>query len=331
MWKFRVQAETAESAISGRSKAGQEAFLQPGLLLVVAASLLWSFAGPLVRASGLGTKDVVFLRGLAALAFYAAISVWLFTRHAVRFSWTHPGVLAGGVTHGATSILLIYAFTHTSPFRATLIQFVTPVLVTHVVAAWSRKSWPSRLECTCMALAFAGVAMTFLGARPSATTLLGDAAALGSGLAFAGLSLLASRRAKGPAREARSNAQSFGDSVLILMIGTISALAWSLASGVTWPLWEHEGSSLGLVLVLGVLSTACANMLYLKGTRLAGAHTSTLATVLEPALSPVWMAVALEETLTWSEVVGPGLALFSIALMLTRSARPVAVPLEGVQ
>jgi len=138
---------------------------------------------------------------------------------------------------------------------------------------------------------------------------LGNLLALGAGLAYAVYALVGRATQAGDGTAPASLAAlSFTTAAILL---TPFALANGLRLPTNFPAW-------GAVLYLGLVPTALAYALYLRGLKTVPATVASIGTLVEPLTASLLAALFLGERLTQSGFVGAGLMLSSLAILSVR-------------
>jgi drug/metabolite transporter (DMT)-like permease len=232
-------------------------------LLLLAAAVLWSSAGAVIKLSSLDAWQLAGGRALVATVFLALAVP------SARRRPTGP-LLAVAVAYAFTTVLFVLANKLTTAANAIFLQDTAPLWVL-LASPWVLGERPSRGELLSIPVFGAGLALFFLD-QLSPGQLAGNLVALAAGVAF-GASILGLRRlgADGPA-----------------------ALVWGnlLAAAVTLPLWPlgpaASAADLGAVLFLGVFQLGLSYLCFSLGLRGTPAVEASLLVLLEPVLNPVW-------------------------------------------
>jgi len=232
-------------------------------LLLLAAAVLWSSAGAVIKLSALDTWQLAGGRALVATLFLAAVVPTARRRLTGR-------LLAVAVAYALTTVLFVLANKLTTAANAIFLQDTAPLWVL-LFSPWALGERPSRGELLSIPVFGLGLGLFFLD-QLSPGQLTGNLVALAAGVAF-GASIIGLRRlgADGPA-----------------------ALVWGnlLAAAVTLPLWPlgpaAGAADLGAVVFLGVFQLGLAYLCFSLGLRGTPAVEASLLVLLEPVLNPVW-------------------------------------------
>ena len=274
-----------------------------GLLFVFIAAVLFSIGGLCVK--------VIPWNAMSINSFRSIISVILLLGFAKvtgrKFKLT-PGVLIGAVSMCGVTTLYAMANKLTTAANTILLQFTAPVFV--ILVMWLVfKEKPKRLDViTCIAV-FGGVACFFLDSLGSGS-FLGDALALLSGVAYAGVFMM--------------NSFPDSDSQSSIFLGqVISAVTGSwFVFGET----DFGVAAVGGILVLGVFQVAVAYIFMAKGLEDTPAVTASLTTAIEPILNPILVALVYHEVVTSLALVG---AIIVVGAIVTYNVIKAKVPKEA--
>ncbi len=246
--------------------------------LLALCGLLWSTAGVLIKLVDWHPGAIWSARcAIAAAVLYAARRPAL--RGITPAEWGAASALA------ATTGLFILANKLTTPANAILIQYSAPVWVA-LLGPWFVGERVTRLDGVAIAVVLAGIALFFLG-ELTFDHALGNLVALGAGVAFA-FGALTMRRvvqtetAAGPI-----------DPLRPLLLGNLLGAAIGAPFWAAAPLPDLHGWA--ALAALGVVQQALAYFCYAAAIRSARALDVVLVPVIEPILSPVWVALAFGE------------------------------------
>lgn len=232
-------------------------------LLLLAAAVLWSSAGAVIKLSALDAWQLAGGRALVAAVFLAVAVPSARRRPSLR-------LLLVAVAYACTTVLFVLSNKLTTAANAIFLQDTAPLWVL-LLSPWVLGERPSRGELLSIPVFGAGMALFFLD-QLSPGQLAGNLVALAAGVAFAA-SILGLRRLgpEGPA-----------------------ALVWGnlLAAAVTLPLWPlgpaAGAADLWAVAFLGVFQLGLSYLCFSLGLRGTPAVEASLLVLLEPVLNPIW-------------------------------------------
>ena len=219
----------------------------------------------------------------SARSAIAAAALWALRRPSfARISaaeWRAACVLA------ATTGLFILANKLTTAANAILITYSAPIWVA-VLGTWLLGERASRLDWLTIAAVLAGITLFFFE-RLTFAHVAGNLVALAGGVAAA-LNAIAFRKvATAPAAERPS------DPLRALILGNVIGAAlgapFMLVSG------PPDLTGWAALAALGLFQQAAAYLCYARAIRRATALEAILVPVIEPILSPIWVAIAFGE------------------------------------
>ena len=291
-----------------------------GLLAVSGGALLWGTTGIGVRIigdrTGLRAVPIGCYRLLIAAVVLALVfrgSGW----RGVRQSWARHRwwLVAAGVGLGGYQALYFLGVQDVGVSVSTLISLaVAPVALT-VAAALGRRRLPSLAATATVACAVGGLALISLasgsGGHAAPHPLAGVLASLGSGLGYAGTTVVNRRLA--------------ADSDPLLLAGSTSAIGGLALLPLAIPLGmapPRDGIADGWLVYIGVACTVVAYGLFYLGLRTTPPEVAGVLTLLEPLTATVLAAVVLGETLSTPGWCGAAMLLIAIAGLYVRAPEP---------
>jgi drug/metabolite transporter (DMT)-like permease len=289
----------------------QPASRRRGQIYIALAAVAWSTAGVLQRQLSLDSATQVGGRAVfAALALLGYVAIA--ERGGVARAWRSIGLAGVGlaVCLAAASATFILALNETTVARVLFIQAVAPVLAA-LLARVLLGEPISRRTAVALALALAGVAI-MLGA-PGGGNLTGDLLALAMALSFA-LALVITRH-----RRDVSMAPATCLSQVLLMVAFLPFAS----------LGEVGGEDLAVLMALGAGQIGLGLIFLTLGARLIPAAQVGLITLLEVALGPLWVWLALDERPGAPTLIGGAVVVAAIVLQTRLSATAQELVTEG--
>jgi drug/metabolite transporter (DMT)-like permease len=267
------------------------------LLQLVAAAVLWSTSGALIKLVDWTPMPIAGVR--SAIAAFVLVAVI----RRPHFTWSRPQI-AGALAYAFSVTLFVSAMKWTSVANAIVLQYTAPIHVA-LLGAWLLGERTTRLDWLSIAVTTAGVAMFFFDSL-SPGALVGNVTALASGFAFACL-IVALR------------SQRHGSPFESVLLGNLIAAAVSI------PFWSRPvpDTTGWLVLgFLGIFQLGLAHVLYASALRHVRALEGALVPMIEPILSPLWALLIIGERPGPFAIVGGCLVLGTVAargLVMTMS------------
>ncbi len=267
------------------------------VLGLLAAALLWSSGGVLLKSVHIHPLAVSGGRGLiAALFLMVCLGRWR-----LRFS---PVMAGAALAYAGTTALFAAANQLTTAANAILLQYTAPVYVAWL-GRWLLGERVTRLDWITIAVVFGGMGL-FFADQLSADGLLGSVLAVVSGVSFAFMTVLLRK-------------QKDAEPVDSIVLGNLAAAVVGLPFFAAGP-WPGATGWAALV-ALGTLQLGLSYLLYARAIRHVTALGSILILMLEPLLNPVWAALVLGEFPGRWALVGGAVVLGAVttrALLLAR-------------
>jgi drug/metabolite transporter (DMT)-like permease len=248
--------------------------------------------------------------GVAALTLGLVVPLVLGAKVTVTELRAHwPWLAVVGLLNTAVPFwLLSWGETRIDSGLASIIQASVPIFNALLAFGFFHEQRVKGRNLVGVAVGFVGVAL-LVGAQPQAK-ILGALAVVGMATCYAAGGLLARHHLS----DARPQAVALGTTV-------VAAIAM-LPTGVLFapdhvPGWKPIAS----VVVLGVVGTAFAYLLFYTIIAGAGAAYASLVTYLVPPVALAYGAVFLNESIGWAAIVGLVLILTGVALGTGRRRR----------
>ena len=264
-----------------------------GLLLVLAAALLWSLLGVLSRsllAVGVGALEIAFWRAVIAGGAFALHA--LLARRGGQASDVNPVTVLAVIAFALIGVTLFYAALALAIAAggislAFVLLYTAPVFV--LVLGWPLLGErPSARQWGLVIVAVIGVALVALASSlgAGAGVVVGAAAlawGLTAGLSYASYYLLGKWLLR---RLPPSTLFAW-----MLPLGALGLWPWvSFTAGKTAAMW-------GALLLLGLLCTYLAYWLYSLGLQRLPANRAVLVATVEPVAAALWAALLFDERL----------------------------------
>ncbi|HEX3290373.1 MAG TPA: DMT family transporter [Gaiella sp.] len=212
-----------------------------------------------------------------------------------------PIAVLGALNNALPYWLLTFAETRIDSGLAAVIQAAAPIFTVLLAIRVDPSQRVTGMRLVGVGVGFVGVAL--LVGLQEGGELLGAVAVVGTALCYAVSVLYAGRAIR-------------AFSPLDVSIGQLSvgALLTLPAALLQWPAEAPSAKVVGAVLVLGVLGTGVAYLLYFALIVRAGASRAILVTYLVPAFALVYGWLILDEAVTTSALAGLALILGGTAL-----------------
>jgi drug/metabolite transporter (DMT)-like permease len=265
---------------------------QRGILLIVAAAILWSSGGVGIKAVADPALKVTFYRSL-----FAGIALLALLRGRVtRRSWkSTPAFLIAILGYGGCLTAFVVAAKWTTAANAIFLQYAGVVWVLLLSPIVIREPMQRR-DVIAIIVSMSGMALFFVG-KFEARGMAGNLMALVSSVFFA--ILILSLRRENAAAEAAVTWGSFALALVLLpfVAGNLSLTAKSAA----------------LFLLLGVFQIGLPYVLFVRGLKYVTATQASLTGMLEPVATPIWVFLFLGEQPSQFAIAGAVIVLGAIA------------------
>jgi drug/metabolite transporter (DMT)-like permease len=271
------------------------------IFLLVAAAVLWSLAGVLIKWVSLPALTVAGFRSAIALP----VLLIFFGRRAVNFS---AAQIIGGIAYAATVILFVSSTKLTTSGNAILLQYTAPLYVA-VLSGWLLHERTRWFDWVAIAAVLCGMSLFFID-QLSAGGLLGNILAVIAGFAFASL-ILAMRKQK--------DASPAGSAILGNLLTVLVCLPWMVQSppiGADW---------IGLSL-LGVFQIGLSFVFYAVAIKNVTAMEGILIPMLEPILNPLWALLFMGERIGPWALLGGVVVILSVLFRGVMDYRRISSP-----
>jgi drug/metabolite transporter (DMT)-like permease len=263
------------------------------LLLLALCGLFWSTAGVLI-------KLVEWHPGAIWSARCAIAAVLLYAIRRPSFANITRDEWAAAAALAATTGLFIVANKLTTPANAILIQYSAPVWVA-LLGRWFLGEPASRLDWLAIVLVLGGITLFFFD-QLSLDHTAGNLVSLAAGVSFA----------FGAMTMRKIGRQPGSDPLRPLLLGNIVGALLGAPFWAFGPLPDATGWA--ALLALGLVQQAAAYFCYAAAVRHATAIEVMLIPVIEPILSPLWVAIAFGEWPTAWALAGGAIVVGAVTL-----------------
>jgi drug/metabolite transporter (DMT)-like permease len=265
-----ANVSTMRAAVTSSTRDHERA-----LVLLAMCGVFWSTAGVLIKFVDWNSGAIWSVRSAVAAA-----TLWAVRRPSLRrisrAEWQAAIAIA------ATTGSFILANKLTTAANAILIQYSAPVWVA-MFGAWLLGERATRLDWITIALVLCGIALFFFE-QLTLDHVVGNLVALAAGMAFAA-SAIALRKVALTSHDV--------DPMRPLVLGNL------LGAGLGAAFWFTSAppnlTGWGALIALGVVQQAAAYLCYGRAIRHATALEALLIPIIEPILSPIWVALAFGE------------------------------------
>ncbi len=259
------------------------------LLLLLITAILWSTSGLLIKSINAHPLAIAGTRSAIS-----AIIMLLYIKRP-RFTWSFPQ-LAAAFLYALMVITFVSANKYTTSANAILIQYTAPIYVAFF-GAWLLKEKPKLIDWVTIAFVLGGMVLFFMGDLDSRGTW-GNILAAISGVGF-GLFPVFMRM------------QKDGSPIESVLLGNVI----TAVIGVPF-LFSEMPDTIGWIylVILGVFQLGVSYILYSIAIKNVTALESSLITVIEPILNPIWVLLFIGEVPGIFSIIGGIIVILAITL-----------------
>jgi len=260
---------------------------------MVICAMLWSIAGIFMKLLPWNAFAVASLR-----AVFAALTIGLYMLVTHRKFIFNRQTIISAVINSAVSICFSCANKMTTSANAIVLQYTSPVFIV-IFSALFKKQRIRKQDMITVLITLLGISLFFFD-QLQPGYILGNLVAILSGVLMATMFMLVGDL----------DIDSRYSSITLAQV--ITVLVGLPVVFVTRP--EITGTSAAAVIILGVLQLGIAYILYVKASLLCSPLACCLLAVIEPLLSPVWVAVFAGEKPGVFALIGGAIIIVTITL-----------------
>ena len=288
-----------------------------GSLMIAGCALSWGFIAIIVRELDMPALAIVFYRDALTVPAIAAALVLLGRRDLFRLR--KPAILWLGLLLAAHWGLFATAIKETSVASAVLITYVAPVFMALLAPVMIREHVPA-VSVGALAVSLGGIALISLsgGSGDEAVEPLGVVIALLAAITYAFLIVLLKKYAADV------------DPVTLVLYNSI-VVSVVLSPAAVLGDYSLGAKEIGYLLVLGLVLTAAAGIVYVAALRWVPATTAGILAYMEPLSAAVLAAILLNPSLTAAVVVGGVLIVAAGVAVVVRTPEPVTLEVPAAR
>lgn len=283
-----------------------------GKLKIILSMIVWGSVGIFVKSLEMPSMEVAFLRAVIAGLFLLIAGVWLKraeTPSAIRKNLAL--LLVSGGAMGLNWVMLFQSYKYTTISNATLSYYFAPVFMILLSPVVLKESLTKR-KLFSVAGAMAGMFLILSNQRVLENDSFNHPVGIGFGLLAAVLYasvVLLNRKMDGLTGYEMTLVQIFSASLVLLPI-IISRGNIHISSAKT----------LVLILIVGIVHTGIAYLLYFSGIRDVSAQDAAILSYIDPISAVVLGTLILREEITIYHILGGSLILISTYLGQNRKS-----------
>lgn len=267
------------------------------VLMILSAMLIWGTIGLFRRYIPLSSAFLAFSRGILGGAFLLVLIRFRRDRTSARLpAGTFIRLLVTGAAIGLNWILLFEAYNYTTVAVATLCYYMQPTIVILLSPlVFKEKLTPRRAVCAAVAI----IGMIFVsgvigGYAAQATNLKGIFLGIGAAVLYS-IVVIMNKRTVGIDAYQKTTVQLLSAGIVLipylLLTGGFSGIAFSM-------------TTLILVLVLGIVHTGIAYVLYFRSMDGLRAQSIAILSYFDPVAAMLVSAVFLKEAMDIYHIIG---------------------------
>lgn len=260
------------------------------ILALVLTAAAWSTSGILIK---LVDWNAIAITGVRSLISGLVLLTYL---RRPRLTWS-ANQIGAAIAYAATMFTFVAANKLTTSANAIFLQYLSPVFVA-VLGIWLLGERPRRSEWIIIVVVIAGMGLFFVD-RLSLTGMAGNVVAIISGMCFATFIVLMRRQHSGSPLES-------------MMLGHFLAAIISIPFWFRTPLPDATGW-LALA-ALGVFQVGLSSVLFSYAVKHVTALGTSIITLIEPVLNPVWVFLFAGETPSAATLIGGFVILSMVTL-----------------
>lgn len=246
---------------------------------LVITSVLWSIAGIFIKSVEAHPMAIAGVRSLIA-----GIIILLYVKKP-KFSWSFPQI-AAAVAYALTVIMFVLANKLTTAANAILLQYTMPIYVA-LLSAWLLKEKPMAIDWVTIFAVLCGLLLFFVEELDT-RGMAGNIIAALSGVSFAFFAIF-------------MRMQKDNSPIESVILGNgITAVVGLPFLSITMP--NPKGWL--FLIILGVVQLGISYIFYSEAIKDATAIETSIITILEPILSPLWVFLMLREKPSAFAIIG---------------------------
>jgi drug/metabolite transporter (DMT)-like permease len=280
-------------------------FFMNNYLKIIAAMLIWSSWGPIIRWLALPPVVILFYTSLIA-SFLVPLVLKIrgeLALSGVREAWWIFGLLA--ISSITNNISYFYSLAHTTVSNAVFTHYTAPIFVAFLAPLMIAERL---LKVTLISLPIAALGMVMIvlsegGLRTTSGDMSGIAAGMLSGIAYAFI-IIFSRKLSRMLLHHKAV-------VILLWTTTLVTAPWALSQD-----YQLDYRAAGLLLITGVMHSTLAPLLYYNALRKVMAQHAAILGYMEPLAAIPLAYLFLSETPSFIALFGGILILLSGYLVI---------------
>lgn len=257
------------------------------ILLMVAASILWSFGGVFIKLLPWTSFAIAGLRSLVS-----ATVVLIYLKGRIKRPSKH--ILLGTTAYTAMLILYVCATKATTAANAILLQYTAPIWLA-LISRIFLKEKIQRLDIMSIVTVFMGISI-FFTANISVGQMFGNFLAILSGISLACV-VLSLKHAKAEAEMQMIFWGNFATFIICLpLMGDVVITTHTVGS----------------ILFLGIFQLGISYIIYANAVKHVSSIDAILVPIIEPLFNPIWVIIFAHEAPSIQAVIGGIIVVMAI-------------------
>ncbi|MCL4395152.1 MAG: EamA family transporter [Chloroflexi bacterium] len=289
---------------------------------------IWGASYLFIKIGGAEIPAFTFVAGRTLIAAVALVLVIVLRKervHGSRELWL--SLAAMGLFNGAIPYTAItWGETHISSGLAAILTAAMPLFTVILAHFWTHDERLTPSKLAGIAVGFLGVIILFAPELRQGVQIefWGELAIIIAAASYAIATLIARRQLRGVSHAVAATGQLASAALMMIPLSLLFDQPWSLRPSLT---------AIGSLVILALLGTSFAYILYYWLIEHTGATRTALVTYLIPITGVLWGALLLSEPVEAEAIIGLLLIISGVGLVNRRSGQvqsaAVAAPVEG--
>ena len=281
-----------------------------GIMAMVVTSVCWSLSGLFIKLIDWHPITIAGARSLIATLFILAVV------RRPKLSFDKNQIVAA-ISYSCTMLLFVYANKNTTSANAILLQYGSPVYVM-LLSGIMLKEKPLPEQIGALIAIVIGMCLFFADSL-SLGHLNGDIAAVLAGMTFAIHTLFMRRQKEGSPIES-----------LLISHGMTAIISLLISIFLPPPIISKR--SVAAIFGLGIVQIGFAAVFFSYAIKRISAIQSSLISIIEPALNPVWVYLAIGEKPSRLAILGGVIIISAVVISsifsVSHSSRALSIDRE---
>ncbi|HOV46619.1 MAG: EamA family transporter [Spirochaetes bacterium] len=268
---------------------------QKSLFMTIAAPILWSFGALGIRSVEASSWSIIFYRSIAMSIAVFLLCFVIYKKNVIKVyrNIGRPGLLVS-IFLGITTLFYVLSLSKTTVANALLVQGTAPIWAT-ILGIIFLKEKVKILNWLTIIASFIGI-IVLVANQGIKIHFLGDIFALITAFGLAAQILII-----------RKNPH-----IEMIPIASIGGLIAAIFSLFFKPSFQVNFHDLSILICLGTFQIGLGYILFYRGSKDLPPSLSSLITLLETVLGPIWVLIFLGEKISSNAVIGGLIIIISL-------------------